>query len=153
MVGNSLSRYVEGDFIMNRTELSSAFLVGHKDIDREHKELVSILNDMATGYMSKDISLCDENWRLFCDKMEMHNANAEAIMEDLGFPVENHKKSNQNILDNVKNVGKDCKTLADWEKGIFEMRHQFLTQILKHDLHFAEYLITIGYDDSLALSE
>ncbi|MCF6197541.1 MAG: hypothetical protein L3J50_12670 [Emcibacter sp.] len=131
---------------MNEIELSPAFLIGHRVIDDEHRQLVKVLNDMAKGYILKDIGLCRQNWQLFCDLIEHHFTHEEKIMADLGFVKEEHHNSHQSILKNTMAAGRECKSLTEWKKCIFKLRDEILSQILRHDLHFAEHLVAIGYN-------
>lgn len=133
---------------MNKFELSSAFLVGHDAIDHEHEELVDILNNMVEDYISEDIPSCAKAWQVFCIKLEEHFTNEEKIMEDCGFIDDQHKSHHQEILDHIKIIGENCQTLADWHLCFFDMRHEILTQILKYDLYFAQYLVSIDYKNS-----
>jgi len=132
---------------MDKLVLSPAFKIGHNDIDAEHAELVEILNDMSTGYISKDIGACEKKWQLFCVKLERHFINEEEIMARFNYTIDDHDNCHQILLNQTKAAGENCVTLTDWESCLLEMRGGILSQILKHDLYFAEYLITIGYND------
>ncbi|MCF6197656.1 MAG: hypothetical protein L3J50_13255, partial [Emcibacter sp.] len=72
----------------------------------------------------------------------------EKIMANLGYVSENHNNSHHAILRTTLTAGRDCKTLTEWRKCIFQLRDEILSQILRHDLHFAEYLTSINYNDS-----
>ena len=132
---------------MDITELSSAFLIGHDQIDEEHLELVEILNDMAKGLLSKDIAICEQDWKKFCEKLAQHNINEAKIMEEFGFDSLKHQDGDKVILLKIIAVGEECANITDWRECFYEMRHQFLSLILKHDLYFAEHLVSIGYQD------
>ncbi|VAV91505.1 hypothetical protein MNBD_ALPHA02-2526 [hydrothermal vent metagenome] len=133
---------------MNEIELSPAFLIGHKVIDDEHRELVKVLNNMARGYVLKDIDFCRQNWHLFCNLLQQHFTHEEKIMSDMGYVKEEHHDSHQSILTNTQDAGRQCKTLEDWGKCLLELRDEILSQILRHDLKFSEYLITIGVNQA-----
>jgi len=131
---------------MNKLELSSAFLIRHDVIDAEHAELVDILNKMTEGYISKDVYFCKTQWQLFCKKLEQHFDSEEEIMASFGYVREEHNKCHQTILGQTLAVGRKCKTLKDWRGCLYHIRDEILSQILRHDLRFAEYLITIGHN-------
>ncbi|NOZ67558.1 MAG: hypothetical protein GXP00_13875 [Alphaproteobacteria bacterium] len=133
---------------MNKMELSPAFLIGHREIDDEHRQLVKVLNDMAKGYTLKDIGLCRQNWQLFCDLLRKHFTHEEKIMADMDYIKKEHHDCHQTILTSAQNAGRESKTLNDWEQCLFKLRDEILSQILRHDLHFAEHLVAIGYNDS-----
>lgn len=130
---------------MPKFELSASFLIGHKAIDGEHAELIDILNEMNERYLSQNLCECEQQWKLFCQKLEAHHINEEKIMEEFDYVFDSHKKVHREILEHVINVGKKCKTLADWEEYFYMVRSEFLAQILKHDIYFARHLTRIGY--------
>ncbi len=132
---------------MNKIELSSVFLIGHKEIDADHAELVEIINEMADGYLLKDASVCQQKWQEFCQKLDEHTINEERIMGEFGYFDDKHKDNHETILETVINLGKNSSTLADWNQCFFKMWNEILTQILNHDLYFAQYLAKIGYED------
>ncbi len=133
---------------MDGTELTSAFLIGHDVIDTEHAGLVDILNEMAKGLMAKDIGHCKEKWQLFCEKLEQHFASEEKIMASFDYVRREHNNHHSIMLEQMLVIGRDCNTLEGWEECFYQMRHEILSQILKYDLYFAEYLVTINYEDS-----
>jgi len=130
---------------VNKFELSPAFLIGHKKIDSDHATLVEILNRIVDSFNSGDLPSCQKQWHLFCEKLQQHFADEEKIMDNLGFdrPGNDH----QHILENIKSLGTKCETQNCWEDCLFAMRNELLSWILKKDLYFAEYLVTIGYND------
>ena len=132
---------------MNKFELSSAFLIGHEKIDSDHFGLVRILNDMVDGFILGDVEVCRKGWQQFCAKLDQHFIDEAKIMDDLGY-VDDVEDDHQEILDHVNTLGMRENSLDDWEACLFEMRNHLLSWILKKDLLFAEYLITIGYNDT-----
>jgi len=67
-------------------------------------------------------------------------------MHDFDFDYALH--DHQKLLNHVQNMGKGCNTLTRWQDCLFEMRNDLLSWILREDLHFAEHLVTIGYNNS-----
>ena len=132
---------------MDMIELSPALLIGHEEIDTLHQQLVDILNDMSRAYLAEDADLCKQKWREFCIKLEEHNAIEEKVMISFGYDGENHKVLDDKILEYMLKSGAKCKSLSDWKECCLYLRSQFFTQLLKHDLYFGEYLITIGYNE------
>lgn len=130
---------------VNKFELSSAFIIGHEEIDAEHAELVDILNDMVDCFIERNVDYCKSKWQDFCEKLEQHFAHEIKIMDGLGFEDAQHEKGHEEILRHIQEIGANCQSLEDWEDCLFTMRNDLLTWVLKHDLKFAEYLFTIGY--------
>ncbi len=133
---------------MNKFDLSPVFLIGHEKIDSDHRELVSILNDMVDGFVAGDVRHCRKEWQKFCTKLEQHFIDETRVMDDFGYAGDDDEDDHQEILDHVNALGKRDNSLDDWEACLFEMRNHLLSWILKKDLLFAEYLITIGYDEA-----
>ncbi|PCJ38128.1 MAG: hypothetical protein COA81_13290, partial [Alphaproteobacteria bacterium] len=102
---------------------------------------------MTEGYRSKDIGHCKESWQLFCEKLEQHFDSEEKIMASFNYVKEEHNNCHQKILGQTLAVGRDCETLEDWRGCLYQIRDEILSQILRHDLHFAEHLIGIGYNE------
>lgn len=133
---------------MNKFELTPAFLIGHKKIDSDHAELVNILNEMIDGFRRGDAAFCQEKWQQFCVMLKQHFREESRIMRDFGFVDIDHEEDHKNILARLNIMENNDNSLDNWEACLFEMRNDFLSTILKHDLKFAEYLITIGYNEA-----
>ncbi|MCF6197655.1 MAG: hypothetical protein L3J50_13250 [Emcibacter sp.] len=133
---------------MNKFELSSAFLIGHDDIDSDHDELVIILNKMVDSYSEQNTKHCHEIWQQFCARLEQHFAKETKIMSDFGYHEEGQTSDHQRILSHLEHLGGAENSLYDWEVCLFEMRNELLAWILRHDLKFSEYLITVGYNEA-----
>ena len=132
---------------MNKFELSSAFLIGHEKIDADHAGLVNILNEMVDGFEGGDLNICKLKWEQFTKGLKQHFIDEAEIMNDFGYIEDEHDHDHDKILDHLITQEKKCNSLSDWEASIFEMRSELLSTILKHDLKFAEHLVTIGYSE------
>ncbi|MCF8475157.1 MAG: hypothetical protein K9G26_10720 [Emcibacter sp.] len=132
---------------MKYFELTPAFLVGHEQIDKEHLEIIGLLNGMVDAFTASDTDHCQKIFTNICERLEMHFKNEAEIMEEFGFIDARRENIDDLILEKVKKLGNVQNSLADWKQFIFEMRHELLILILKDDLKFAEHLITIGYND------
>lgn len=134
---------------MEKFILSAAFKIGHKKIDSDHVKLVAILNDMVDGFVNNDKNICQEKWGIFCEALELHFKEESVIMADIGFVPDDHEVEHDNALNHIKQLGREIISLEDWEGCLYEMRNKLLSLILKEDLIFAEYLVTIAYKDGL----
>lgn len=131
---------------MNKFELSKAFHIGHEQIDADHGDLVRILNEMVDVFEAGDILGCQQTWHLFCQRIEKHFVDEIKIMADFGYVEDEHDQGHQQILDRIVELKNQAQTLEHWEDCLVEMRSDLLVWILKHDLLFAEHLVTIGYN-------
>ena len=131
---------------MNKFELSSAFLIGHEKIDSDHVALVETLNVMVDAFTAKDIETCQKTWLHFCAQLKQHFIDETKIMNDFGYIEKDQGNDHQEILKHINTLGQDHNSLSDWEDCLLEMRNNLLSWILKHDLRFAQHLITIGYN-------
>ncbi len=132
---------------MNKFELTSAFLIGHEKIDSDHGGLVNTLNEMIDGFVAQDLDVCQKKWQQFCVQLTQHFADESKIMNEFGYIEDDHDADHQKILFHVNTLGNKDNALDDWEHCLFEVRSDLLTLILKHDLKFAEHLVTIGYNN------
>jgi hemerythrin-like metal-binding protein len=137
---------------VNKFELSTAFMIGHEKIDSDHASLVENLNEMSDAFVAGNVEGCLKEWQKFIAQLDQHFIDESEIMESFGFAEfgyirDEHEDDHQKILARVKSMGKKNNTLDDWEACLFDMRNDLLSWILKHDLLFAEHLITIGYNE------
>lgn len=131
---------------MIKFELSKAFHIGHEKIDADHRDLVRILNEMVDVFEAGDIPGCQQTWHLFCQRIEQHFGDEIKIMTDFGYGEDDHDAGHQKILDRLIEMKNQAQSLNDWERCLIEMRSELLVWILKHDLLFAEHLVSIGYN-------
>lgn len=139
--------FVWENILVNKLKLSSAFLIGHEKIDSDHDELVNILNTMIDVCKIHDADICLEVWNKFYDRLRLHFKEEEDIMREFDFEDEVHVKDHQAILTDVQSLCEKYKQQNNWEGCIREIRQNMLAQVLRHDLKFAEYLVTIGYNE------
>jgi len=131
---------------MNKFELSPAFYIGHENIDRDHKELVVILNAMIDACQNKDISVCKKLWAEFYKKMQKHFEYEEQIQTEFRFEkVSEHRARSTEILHNMKKLSENAVDIDDWCKCIEEVFHNLMPFILRNDLPFAEHLHAIKH--------
>lgn len=80
------------------------YKIGVDSIDREHKELFSIINKLLS--MEKEGKdpewICSEGIKFFRDHANKHFKNEEAYMESIGFKhLEEHKRIHSDFKDNM----------------------------------------------------
>lgn len=134
---------------MEHFELRDGFLIGHRQIDAEHAQLVSLLNacidiSNATGHKDDFYAKFLE----FEEAMRNHIENEEAIMMKLGYldadvDAGMHQKGVQVFRDLVS----DCQLNIDTDIIIKQAVRALLELMLKADLGLKGYLHQIGYQE------
>jgi hemerythrin len=70
-------------------EWRDEFLVGVREIDEEHKELVANMNRLAVKIKSDDLSGIDEILGFLGDYVQLHFGNEEEMMRAVAYPLMN----------------------------------------------------------------
>ena len=123
-----------------------SYSVGVDEIDKEHKVLVEIVNELFTIVRDKK-SLLDST--VCIDKLIQytvtHFADEEAIMEKMEFPsIDDHKALHGKLLHTVRIFNrriKDKEDIATQELYIF-LRDWLITHILEEDMKYKEHLLS-----------
>ena len=134
---------------MKHLELRDGLLVGHRQIDTEHAQLVSLLN--ACIDISNTRGHRDDFHAKFLEfekAMRNHIINEEAIMMELGYldaDVDTglHAKGMQAFRD----LAIDCTLNIDTETILKQTIRTLLELMLKGDLGLKSYLQQVGYQE------
>lgn len=134
---------------MKHLELREGLLVGHRQIDAEHVQLVSLLN--ACIDISNTRGHRDDFYAKFLEFEEAirnHIKNEEAIMKELGYldtdvDAEMHTKS----MEAFRDLATDCKLNINTDIILKQAIQTLLELMLKADLGLKGYLQQIGYQE------
>lgn len=80
-------------------EWRDEFLVGHKDIDDQHRELLANINKLAAAIAGRDTSGIDGMLGFIGDYVHFHFENEEGIMRDCAYPLmADHVREHQELV-------------------------------------------------------
>ena len=132
---------------MSFVEWSDTYQTGVPDIDREHKQLFSIINDLHDRVSSgSDGASIKATIAALVDYVNYHFAREEALLETCGYAhiidhIENHRKLQGDIVSYSKSYSDNPETfdiddfmrfLANWLKGhILETDMEYVPSIRK----------------------
>lgn len=133
---------------MQKFKISTAFKIGHEKIDSDHAELIGLLNDMIDAVGTNDLGSMPDRGQVYYERLKLHFIEEQDIMKGFGFVDEKHFQLYNDILDKTQQKKEGCKTLEDWQGYILGMGNYLMSWVLKNDLKFAEYLITVGHNKS-----
>lgn len=134
---------------MKHFELRDGFLIGHRQIDMEHAQLVELLNACI------DISNTQGSGYAFYAKfleleeaMRNHIENEEAIMMELGyFDTDEDASLHEQGMQVFRDLAMDCKRNVSTDTILKYAVRTLLELILKADLGLKSYLHQIGYSE------
>jgi hemerythrin len=127
---------------------SEEFSIGLDEIDEQHKELVSLLNDLHVAIREHHATdTCRQILDALADYTRTHFAVEESLMRITGYPqFAVHKQNHEELIGQVQALQE--KLDSGQAKITFELLH-FLKQWLVHhineaDKRFGEYFLASG---------
>lgn len=135
---------------MKYFELRDSFLIGHRQIDVEHAQLVAHLNSCI------DISKIEANRADFCAKfsefvnaVQKHIVNEETIMMEFGYMGAGaDKEVHERGAKIFHELATDCQCGIHADIILKQAVNTLLDLMLKADLGFKGYLQEIEYQDA-----
>ncbi|MFC1673956.1 bacteriohemerythrin [Pseudomonadota bacterium] len=135
---------------MKHFELRPGFLVGHRQIDTEHAELVALLNaciDIANA--GGDRAAFIAKFCEFEDAIRQHIIDEEIIMAELGYrDTDADAGVHQETTSIFHELVDDCKRNVDTDTILKQAVAALLEKMLKADLGLKGHLHKIGYQDA-----
>jgi len=127
---------------MNKLVFSETWLVGHKQIDDEHKELFAQINQMIDDLESRNLSGLKSALSIFCRNVISHCDHETQIMRDLGYSEEMHMEGHESIISDLESISA---TIAEhnMEQKLTDIVSIFIRKILMGDIYFGDYLTNL----------
>ncbi|MGB0747531.1 MAG: bacteriohemerythrin [Magnetospiraceae bacterium] len=122
-----------------RFEISKEWVVGHPQIDADHRELAVHLNGMFDAAELRDFDLLDERMAVFLKLLKHHFIRENQIMIASGFDVRiGHAFDHQKQLKELQAVFEEHRENAPQLAAL--ATDVFIRKILQHDLYFRDFL-------------
>ena len=124
--------------------LSQDWLVGHHQIDKEHQQIISLLNELSDLVEEEDALGFCEKTREMLSLLKSHFRNEAAIMLDYGYSSRSeHISCHADQIEQVTQLG--CVQHSDDLRArLGQLVDVVFKKVLLEDLHFRDHLITIG---------
>lgn len=129
---------------MEKLTLAKHWLIGHEQIDREHEELIGLINALSDCEEAGDVALFRSTLDVLCEKLEAHFYNESKIMRELGYDEKGHDAEHEMVLSDIKKV-KDEISAHNMQEKLQYLIGFFVDKTLRDDIYFAEYLVSINY--------
>jgi len=126
--------------------------VGNSIIDAEHRNLISMANDIAHAIETRDCSALTQEYELFENWLTVHFENEERIAQAIGFDFTHHRLAHQHLLKELQHLkdGLAAKngTLPDSEKNIYShfLRELLTGHVINEDMQLKPVLQSHPYD-------
>lgn len=131
---------------MGKLALTKHWLIGHEQIDREHEELIGLINQLTDCEEAGDVTLFGHTLDTLCEKLERHFSNETKIMRDLGYDEKEHYEEHRIVLSDIRKVNAEINVL-NMQNKLRYLIGIFVDKALKEDIYFAEYLVSINYEN------
>ena len=102
---------------MQKFDWSTAFEVGVKAIDDDHRRLFALAREVVRAIEIENHDLCRAKIEEFIDAAELHFATEEALLVRVDFPAaEKHKTYHRSLLAGARALKKVCGEERDPEQ-------------------------------------
>lgn len=132
-----------------RLVLPEPLYIGHPSIDRDHKNLIKIINDISVSIENNNFDTCAKLLDDFLEFMEKHFHREEDILKAVGFPeLADHGKAHTALMEKSKSLAEMIPRFSESEstKDHFytELVSLLFEDAIKADFLFKTYLINRG---------
>lgn len=128
---------------MARIESLGSFVVGHRTIDRDHRQLVDLTNRMEAAAFGATVpfrKLLDDTVR----RAARHFHQEEAILRAIGYPeTDRHARYHGGLLARATALRDACGMAADrrrCESTAAAIRRLIIDEVVKDDIEFKSFL-------------
>lgn len=124
--------------------MESKYLLNIPELDAQDQEICEVIDSLSDAIGSHD------KWHLIHyilvhlhELLRIHFIVEESFMRVVGYPdIEQHKQIHKALLDKVVLFKNDSLTGKGFSDFDVQAQQTFLSHILDHDKHFAQYLKT-----------
>jgi hemerythrin len=123
----------------------SLYSLGLAPIDKQHKQLVDLINALDTVKKKSDDQFVARVFNTLIEYTEMHFKFEEHLLEKIGYgDLKAHKKQHQAFINKVNAAKGNYELSRNSEKVLDEildfLKEWLLKHILKEDRAYADYL-------------
>lgn len=123
---------------------NDSFVVGHEQVDSQHRELFLLLKDVHSAVYQQDgISIVSETLKKLIDYTQFHFRDEEQLMEELNFPgFEDHKKLHDALINKVEDLLEELQEgeVVLVEELLLLLKDWLCEHIIKQDMQIGEFI-------------
>ncbi|MGB0747815.1 MAG: hemerythrin domain-containing protein [Magnetospiraceae bacterium] len=124
-----------------RLELKEEWIIGHPQIDDEHRQLVVLLNDLLDKARQKDHPAVQHGISTFLDQTRQHFINEIMIMKSFGYTEGvRHARQHTRQLNEIRVLFKQTNE-TNIDRMMATLTDIMIRDVLQDDLHFRDYLL------------
>lgn len=125
--------------------------VGNSIIDAEHRNLISMANDIAHAIETSDCSAIAQEYELFENWLTVHFENEERIAQVVGFDFTQHRLAHQHLLKELQHLKDELAAKSGALSGSENFSSHFLRELLtvhviNEDMQLKHVLQSHPYD-------
>ncbi|CAG1020506.1 hemerythrin family protein [Methylomonas sp. LL1] len=124
---------------MNEFSWQDQYRIGDEKIDRQHRQLFDLANQLANSQTQQDMT---ENFMLLYKHVREHFQEEERFMKDLHYPeYQNHVNEHNLMLDKLVDVSAKINQPQWQQLNVAKFMSQWLTHIAEKDRAISEYVL------------
>ncbi len=131
-----------------KIELLQTFITGHPVIDKEHAEIVDMINAVSETIEIGKHELCAAQLDQFLELCDNHFKSEEALLADIGYPhLKDHAVFHTELLLKAKAIKALCMDAdnPDALKRCFdEMATLLIEDVVRGDMQFVSFMVEKG---------
>ena len=126
--------------------------VGNSMIDSDHKNLISLVNDVESALRAGDLHVLSQAFNQLWDCVHLHFMNEEKIARAVNFPIDEHKLAHRYLQKELQHIKDELEEKCGvWSEGSIEHFARFLGDwLIEHitgeDAQMKPVLQTYPYD-------
>ena len=103
--------------------------VGNKSLDAEHKNLLSMVNDMERAINARNGDALLRTLKLFTDAIRVHFNNEARIAQAINYSFERHKAQHAYVLAELRGINEiSASWQGQWSESAVEYYYHFLSE-------------------------
>ncbi len=134
---------------MAKLELTSSFVLENEIIDKDHRRLIEIANDIVKALDGGKREDCPRLVADFVDFAKKHFAREEEFLTKIGYPdVEEISGQHLGLNDKMDTMLELCETVGESQLARDSLRRELIyflmDDVINEDLEFKSFLIEKG---------
>lgn len=133
---------------MKKIEFLDSFVIGHPDIDADHRRIVDAVNDITEAIQADGCARCQEKVAIFLDVVREHFEREEAVLRENGYPdLADHVSYHHRLIEKARRVEVHCVGMQDraaLDACYDEMVSFLIDDVIRGDLEFKSFLMDKG---------
>lgn len=143
----------DGGDDMKRIEWHETYALGFPQLDKDHRRLLDLANEIIGALDDKDHEECQLRVEQFVEALRQHFPREERFLAEIEYPrLELHAGYHRQMLERAEEFRRVCERLGE-EKGLTDQLEQLITALLADvrggDLHFRTHLLEKGLNKAL----